>query len=712
MSPSRLHFTLLCANLIFLLALTSFAATTAPPASGKKTYIVALKEPAQPVARAELKLGHSPVADYLRQQPQLAVPPGDALHFLNMFIVELDDTEYAALFNREWVDTEIQDAHGRVLQRHTRPAGQALRKAEIDALSASAPGAQVVHHYRHLTAIAADSGSVQLCAVWPTNNFPSRPNAAYPTNYQSVGNGLQRMNVGGTNGFVPWATSPFPMPCINGQFKPLCYPGTTNRIGVAVLDSGIDAYTVAPEYSANDYPPTNVVLIHTNLSKHPDLEEIPAVPHNSYYYNPSNSIPNLGGHSFQSFDFDFSDPWTGDVRYLPEYVDCGDGSGHGHGTAVASIIAAQDNGFGIVGIAPGVQIWNVRCIWSTLPTYPPPLSGTSWSYVLLGMNFVLAHADEIAVANMSFINSGSPMDTSLLNLLHTAIQKLVQAGVVLVGAAGNDKIDIRGADGIYGTGDDKVPAAFSEVISVSGMNPKSNTLYGWDTNHLTADGSNYGPVARPAPLSGLSVYTGPGQGIDLCAPAMNVAVAASLDQFDEVGDPFYENRTQSYANGVVGTSFAAPHVAGLVALYIAANGRATNEAGVYAIRKAIMQESERLQPQSDWGVANTFDPDNAHEALAFPSEAWVPSPTPSWSFNRASNTLHAAVIATNANVAATVRGYDYKLIYQDALGGPVWSNYPGASQPGTGFPLDLGTVSTLETRNRFFSIQRTPRPVP
>ena len=200
----------------------------------------------------------------------------------------------------------------------------------------------------------------------------------------------------------------------------------------------------------------------------------------------------------------------------------------------------------------------------------------------------------------------------------------------------------------------------------------------------------------------------------MAAPAVNVesAYVGMLDTNTPYGlvDPTV--RTYLYANTVRGTSFAAPFVTGLVALYIAANGRATNEAGVYAIRQAIMQECERLQPQSDWGVTNTYDPDNAHEALAFTSEAWIPQPTPSWQFNRASNTLHVAVIATNATTAATVRGYDYKLVYQDALGGPVWSNYPGASQPGTGSPVDLGTVSTLETSNRFFTVQRVPTPVP
>src|ERR1035441_2433187 len=34
----------------------------------------------------------------------------------------------------------------------------------------------------------------------------------------------------------------------------------------------------------------------------------------------------------------------------------------GHGTEVAGVLAAQDNGYGVVGVAPGVRVWNVKCI--------------------------------------------------------------------------------------------------------------------------------------------------------------------------------------------------------------------------------------------------------------------------------------------------------------------------------------------------------------
>jgi subtilisin family serine protease len=75
---------------------------------------------------------------------------------------------------------------------------------------------------------------------------------------------------------------------------------------------------------------------------------------------------------------------------------------------------------------------------------------------------------------------------------------------------------------------------------------------------------------------------------------------------------------------VSGTSFAAPHVAGLVALYIAANGRATNCCGLFKIRQAIVDNS---LAQSQWRTNHTGDPDTQPEPLATASLNWVPSPT-------------------------------------------------------------------------------------
>ena len=70
-----------------------------------------------------------------------------------------------------------------------------------------------------------------------------------------------------------------------------------------------------------------------------------------------------------------------------------------------------------------------------------------------------------------------------------------------------------------------------------------------------------------------------------------------------------------------GTSMASPHAAGLVALYIAEHGRATNATGVYAIRQALINEGKaQTSPE---GLFTQNDPDPNPENLG-----WAGTGTP------------------------------------------------------------------------------------
>ncbi len=95
---------------------------------------------------------------------------------------------------------------------------------------------------------------------------------------------------------------------------------------------------------------------------------------------------------------------------------------NGHGTEVAGVLCAQDNGFGVVGIAPGIQLWNIQCIGQ------PPFN--TWSYIVSGMNYCIANSNQIAVVNMSFVNakgSSAPYST-----VHQAIKNIVARGILVV----------------------------------------------------------------------------------------------------------------------------------------------------------------------------------------------------------------------------------------------------------------------------------------
>ena len=185
---------------------------------------------------------------------------------------------------------------------------------------------------------------------------------------------------------------------------------------------------------------------------------------------------------------------------------------NGHGTWVSGIIAANANdGIGIAGIS-----WSDRI----MPVKIMNASGTGdTSDLTAGIVWATDHG--ATVINMSV--GGFPYS----QFVHDAVRYAWNHGVVLVGAAGNNA-----ASGQF------FPASYPEVISVSATQVDDEFTH-W---------SNYGAdVDVSAP--GASVLT------------TNCAVCKPIEQ-DLTGDHRY-----TYISG---TSFAAPNVAGVVALILGA----------------------------------------------------------------------------------------------------------------------------------------------
>jgi hypothetical protein len=151
---------------------------------------------------------------------------------------------------------------------------------------------------------------------------------------------------------------------------------------------------------------------------------------------------------------------------------------------------------------------------------------------------------------------------------------------------------------------------------------------------------------------------------------------------------------------------AAPHVAGLVALYIAANGRATNAAGVYAIRQAIVNAS---LPQAQWQpnglpydsvTNNTGDPDTNPEPLAIASEAWIPKPE------------FTNVVSVPGNYQASyaaVPGYDYAVQTSTNLADAgAWTDLTTVT--GSNFVATASFTDTNSAAQKFYRLKRSPAP--
>jgi subtilisin family serine protease len=196
---------------------------------------------------------------------------------------------------------------------------------------------------------------------------------------------------------------------------------------------------------------------------------------------------------------------------------------NGHGTHVAGIAAAKDNSIGVVGIAPGARLWSIKVIDSN--------GAGSVSDIIAGIDYVTAHSDEIDVVNLSFgCECNSPA-------LDAAINNAVEAGVVFVVAAGNSHKDASSFS----------PARNPNVIAVSAMADSdgkcggqgSSTKYGNDDTF--ASFSNYG------------------EPVDIVAPGVGI--------LSTYGDGNYAQLS--------GTSMAAPHVTGGIALYESSHPGAT-----------------------------------------------------------------------------------------------------------------------------------------
>jgi subtilisin family serine protease len=182
-----------------------------------------------------------------------------------------------------------------------------------------------------------------------------------------------------------------------------------------------------------------------------------------------------------------------------------------HGTAVAGILGSKR-----WGVAKNVRLHSVRVLDLSNSDGFTIVRGNTES-VIAGINFVAGNHINPAVANLSIVVPGGSL--SLDNAARTLVNTY---GVTLVTGAGNNSTNAGSFS----------PSRVGEVITVAAT----------DANDNHASYSNYGAV------------------VDLYAPGGQ----ASLGQYIPV--PAYG--TAEGREGFTGTSAAAPHAAGVAALYL------------------------------------------------------------------------------------------------------------------------------------------------
>jgi len=161
---------------------------------------------------------------------------------------------------------------------------------------------------------------------------------------------------------------------------------------------------------------------------------------------------------------------AGDVTFVPGTTNGDDDNGHG--TMVAGIIAALDNDFGVVGIAPGVELYSVKVLNK---------DGTGEiGAVLNGIEWAIAH--NMQVINISF---GSRMN--MPRSVREALERAYNDGIVIVACAGNEGTASGEGDTIW------APAKYQPVIAVGAIderNKRDMSSGTGDTLELVAPGIN------------------------------------------------------------------------------------------------------------------------------------------------------------------------------------------------------------------------------
>ena len=179
----------------------------------------------------------------------------------------------------------------------------------------------------------------------------------------------------------------------------------------------------------------------------------------------------------------------------------GDGNGfddcNGHGTHVAGIVGARDNGTGSVGVAPRVSLYAMRF-------FDCAGGGATTARELMGIEWAIDNG--MQVVNMSFgccsvVQQGQRVVVPLSNAAEeAAMNAAYQRGIVLIAASGNG-FQIGPPSPVGGSFGEPVvsyPAAYSTVVAVGATDDEDNlatfSQYGTD-QELTAPGvTNFSSV--------------------------------------------------------------------------------------------------------------------------------------------------------------------------------------------------------------------------
>ncbi len=375
---------------------------------------------------------------------------------------------------------------------------------------------------------------------------------------------------------------------------------------------------------------------------------------------------------------------------------------HGHGTAVAGIIAAEsNNGQGVAGVSWGARILPVKVCdrYGDCPT----------SAIINGITWAASH--NARIINMSFgLTFGSGFGELIAQAMQDAVDYAYAESVVIIAGAGNNSERLDAFDATY-----NVPAELNRVIAVGATNehddacvPNDGQTFnncGW----IRTQGSGYGPL------------------LDIMAPG-----ASTIWTTDILGSPGFNNT--DYVGSFGGTSAAAPFVSGLVALMLSVDPALTPDQVEDIIKvTAVDKGTPGRDDYYGWGridayaavyaiplvVPSLIAPSNDTNVDLRPRFSWSDSPTaeyyeiqisPSSTFN--SGVIPGSSSTTYFNPSSDLLSNTTYYWRVRALRGSKSSNWAGpwsfttSSSGGTACPapslVEPANGATVNSRNVTF----------
>jgi subtilisin family serine protease len=247
----------------------------------------------------------------------------------------------------------------------------------------------------------------------------------------------------------------------------------------------------------------------------------------------------------------------------------GTGDSDGHGTHVSGIIGAMNNTINTVGVAPGARLYAVKVLDNN--------GVGSYSTIICGLDWVRQNAGTIDVVNMSLGGLSGGPTTCVDDPLHAAVCNVVNAGIPVIVAAGNEGMDAA----------NDFPANFDEVITVAAFSDYNGEPGGGAPPTCDLDD----------PDDSFASYSNFGTTVDIIAPGSCIT------------STWNNNRIET----ISGTSMATPHVTGAAALYLANHPDAT----VAQVRSYLLGATGSVSQASPLGLVAGGDPTGAAEPVLY-----------------------------------------------------------------------------------------------